>query len=123
MGPPSPVTPPLSSSLVPAPAVQQRPPPLVARRLGLGPGCVLEFVKKCRDVFGFVAGVATIFPADMRNTIALLERTIPAARFAATDSHIPKPLRWFAALGLLPIPGAFDEGAGSHPGGRRVESA
>jgi hypothetical protein len=36
-------------------------------------------------------------------------RTIRAVRFAATDRRIPRPLRWFAALGLLPIPGPFDE--------------
>jgi hypothetical protein len=28
---------------------------------------------------------------------------------AATDSRIPRPLRWLAALGLAPIPGPFDE--------------
>jgi hypothetical protein len=27
----------------------------------------------------------------------------------ARDGRIPKPLRWIAALGLLPIPGPFDE--------------
>lgn len=30
-------------------------------------------------------------------------------RLLASDSRIPKPLRWLAALGLLPIPGPFDE--------------
>jgi len=30
-------------------------------------------------------------------------------RIAATDTRIPRPLRWLAALGLLPIPGPFDE--------------
>ena len=40
---------------------------------------------------------------------ALLRRLIRAARYAATDKRIPKPLRWFAALGLLPVPGPFDE--------------
>ncbi|HZD88237.1 MAG TPA: hypothetical protein VE088_09550 [Gaiellaceae bacterium] len=30
-------------------------------------------------------------------------------RIAATDRRIPRPLRWVAALGLLPIPGPFDE--------------
>jgi hypothetical protein len=30
-------------------------------------------------------------------------------RFAGTDVRIPKPLRWLAALGLLPVPGPFDE--------------
>jgi hypothetical protein len=27
----------------------------------------------------------------------------------ARDRRIPKPLRWVAGLGLLPIPGPFDE--------------
>ena len=41
--------------------------------------------------------------------LAFFRRVIRAARFAATDKRIPWPLRWFAALGLLPIPGPFDE--------------
>jgi hypothetical protein len=36
-------------------------------------------------------------------------RVVRAVRIAATDKRIPKPLRWLAALGLLPIPGPFDE--------------
>jgi hypothetical protein len=39
----------------------------------------------------------------------LFKRVIRAARYAATDKRIPAPLRWFAALGLLPIPGPADE--------------
>jgi hypothetical protein len=27
----------------------------------------------------------------------------------ARDSRVPKPLRWIAAIGLLPIPGPVDE--------------
>jgi hypothetical protein len=38
-----------------------------------------------------------------------LRRTVRAVRIAATDKRIPRPLRWVAALGLLPIPGPFDE--------------
>ena len=30
-------------------------------------------------------------------------------RIAAKDKRIPRPLRWLVALGLLPIPGPFDE--------------
>jgi hypothetical protein len=41
--------------------------------------------------------------------LAFLERLIRAARYAATDKRIPAPLRWLAALGLLPVPGPFDE--------------
>jgi hypothetical protein len=46
------------------------------------------------------------YPADMT---AFLRRLIRATRIVATDTRIPRPLRWFAALGLLPIPGPFDE--------------
>jgi hypothetical protein len=41
--------------------------------------------------------------------LAFFRRLIRAARYAATDARIPKSLRWFAALGLLPVPGPFDE--------------
>jgi hypothetical protein len=36
-------------------------------------------------------------------------RTIRAMRILARDQRIPGPLRAFAAIGLLPIPGPFDE--------------
>ncbi len=36
-------------------------------------------------------------------------RTIRASGALARDRRIPKPLRWLAGLGLLPIPGPFDE--------------
>jgi hypothetical protein len=36
-------------------------------------------------------------------------RTIRAVVLVARDRRIPKPLRWIAALGLLPIPGPVDE--------------
>ncbi|HEX5225669.1 MAG TPA: hypothetical protein VFW29_11125 [Solirubrobacteraceae bacterium] len=39
----------------------------------------------------------------------LLRHVIRAVRAVATDTRIPRPLRWAAALGLLPIPGPFDE--------------
>ena len=38
-----------------------------------------------------------------------LTRTVRAARIAATDSRIPRQLRWAAALGLAPLPGPLDE--------------
>ena len=40
---------------------------------------------------------------------AFVRRSLRAARCAAKDKRIPAPLRWFAALGLLPVPGPFDE--------------
>ena len=41
--------------------------------------------------------------------MTLLRRTLRAVRIAAKDQRIPRPLRWFAGLGLLPIPGPVDE--------------
>jgi len=41
--------------------------------------------------------------------LAFFRRTVRAVRFAATDERIPRPLRWLAAVGLLPIPGPVDE--------------
>jgi hypothetical protein len=38
-----------------------------------------------------------------------IARSIRAARLIANDGRIPKPLRWLAALALLPIPGPVDE--------------
>jgi hypothetical protein len=38
-------------------------------------------------------------------------RTIGAVRILARDGRIPRPLRWVAAFGLLPIPGPLDETA------------
>ena len=44
-----------------------------------------------------------------RPVLRVLKRTLRAVRIAATDSRIPRPLRWLAALGLAPIPGPIDE--------------
>jgi hypothetical protein len=38
-----------------------------------------------------------------------IKQTLRAAGIAARDERIPRPIRWFAALGLLPIPGPIDE--------------
>jgi hypothetical protein len=40
---------------------------------------------------------------------AFFRRVLRAVGYAATDERIPRPLRWFAALGLLPVPGPVDE--------------
>jgi hypothetical protein len=34
---------------------------------------------------------------------------IRTSRLIVRDRRIPKPLRWFAGLALLPVPGPFDE--------------
>ena len=40
---------------------------------------------------------------------AVLARVLRATKLLARDGRIPKPLRWLAVLGLMPIPGPFDE--------------
>jgi hypothetical protein len=45
----------------------------------------------------------------MPAALSLVRHTLGAVRIAATDKRIPRPLRWLAALGLLPLPGPFDE--------------
>jgi hypothetical protein len=38
-----------------------------------------------------------------------IAHAIRATRLVVTDARIPRPLRWLAALSLLPVPGPFDE--------------
>ena len=38
-----------------------------------------------------------------------MKRTARAVRLVIRHDRIPRPLRWLAALGLLPVPGPFDE--------------
>ena len=45
----------------------------------------------------------------MRAVTAFVSRTVRAVRLIARDGRIPRPLRWLAALGLMPVPGPFDE--------------
>ena len=45
----------------------------------------------------------------MTAVLPLFKRLFRAVRYAARDDRIPKPLRWLVALGLLPVPGPFDE--------------
>ena len=40
---------------------------------------------------------------------AVIGRAIRAVRIVVRDGRIPRPLRWGGALGLLPVPGPFDE--------------
>jgi hypothetical protein len=39
----------------------------------------------------------------------LITTTIRAMKLIARDGRVPRPLRWVAAIGLLPIPGPVDE--------------
>ena len=45
----------------------------------------------------------------VKRVTAFVRRTIKAVALLARDGRIPKPLRWLAAFGLLPIPGPLDE--------------
>jgi hypothetical protein len=38
-----------------------------------------------------------------------ITRTVRAMQLIARDTRVPRPLRWIAAIGLLPIPGPIDE--------------
>ena len=40
---------------------------------------------------------------------AFVRRTARAVRIVVGHEGIPRPIRWLAAFGLLPIPGPFDE--------------
>jgi hypothetical protein len=47
--------------------------------------------------------------AALRAGGGFLTRVIRATRLVARDRRIPRPLRALAAIGLMPIPGPFDE--------------
>ncbi|HKP89176.1 MAG TPA: hypothetical protein VJT75_04300 [Thermoleophilaceae bacterium] len=40
-----------------------------------------------------------------------MRRLLRAARLVIRDERIPRPLRWLAAVALMPIPGPVDEAA------------
>jgi hypothetical protein len=40
---------------------------------------------------------------------AFVRRTVRAVKIVVRDGRIPWPIRWGGALGLLPVPGPFDE--------------
>jgi hypothetical protein len=40
---------------------------------------------------------------------AFVRRAVRSVRIVITDGRIPRPIRWGGALGLLPVPGPFDE--------------
>lgn len=41
--------------------------------------------------------------------VRLARQLLSAVRIVAADRRIPRPLRWLAGAGLLPIPGPVDE--------------
>jgi hypothetical protein len=41
--------------------------------------------------------------------LAFVRRTLRAVKLLARDGRIPRPLRGLVAVGLLPVPGPFDE--------------
>jgi hypothetical protein len=45
----------------------------------------------------------------MRSLAAFLKRTAKAVRIVLGHGGLPRPIRWLAAFGLLPIPGPLDE--------------
>ena len=45
----------------------------------------------------------------VRGALDFSRRLLRALRIAAADKRIRRPLRWIAALCLLPIPGPFDD--------------
>jgi hypothetical protein len=40
---------------------------------------------------------------------AFVARAVRAVRIVIRDGRIPRPIRWGGALGLMPVPGPFDE--------------
>jgi hypothetical protein len=45
----------------------------------------------------------------MRMLATFLKRTAKAVRIVLGHGGLPRPIRWLAAFGLLPIPGPVDE--------------
>ena len=45
----------------------------------------------------------------VRQVWAFMARTVGAMKLLARDGRVSRPLRWLAAIGLLPIPGPVDE--------------
>ena len=38
-----------------------------------------------------------------------MKRVVRAVKLVVSDGRIPRPIRWGAAFGVLPVPGPFDE--------------
>jgi hypothetical protein len=48
-------------------------------------------------------------PTFGTSMVVFVRRSIRAVKALARDGRIPRPLRALVALGLLPVPGPFDE--------------
>jgi hypothetical protein len=69
----------------------------------------VEVGRECRDVPVSRPCRSRRKLAAMRAALAAIRRMIRAVKILARNGRIPKPLRWLAAFGLLPIPGPVDE--------------
>jgi len=47
--------------------------------------------------------------AGLQRARIFVKRTTRAVKIVVWHESIPRPIRWLAAIGLLPIPGPFDE--------------
>ena len=47
--------------------------------------------------------------AGLKRARFFVKRTMRAVKIVIGHGSIPRPLRWLAAVGLLPVPGPFDE--------------
>ena len=45
----------------------------------------------------------------MQSVKEFIRRMVRAVKIVIRDGRIPRPIRWGGALGLLPLPGPFDE--------------
>ena len=57
----------------------------------------------------FPPGSVGSIPTFGMSMVAFVRRSIRAVRTLARDGRIPRPLRALVAIGLLPVPGPFDE--------------
>jgi hypothetical protein len=45
----------------------------------------------------------------VRSIRTFVSRAIRSVKIVVRDGRIPRPIRWGGAVGLLPVPGPFDE--------------
>src|SRR5579884_1939781 len=81
-----------------------------AERMVLGPTCA-EHRSPRASGFGNRPGRHNLcrIRTWISRTGAFVAHTARAVRIVVGHGGIPRPIRWLAAVGLLPIPGPFDE--------------